>query len=312
MWKRRIQDVVARVAIPAIDQGIRQRTDDIQFAVGVTDSRLAQLLPPPKHLRDTEFKVFSQWGEDGIIQHLVSRLSPPRVFVEIGVDDYAESNTRFLAMKDNWTGAIFDGGTKHVDFLRRTGMAWRWSITPVSAFVTAENVNDLIVDAGISGEIGLLSIDVDGVDYWLWKAVTKVDPWIVVIEHNSAFGPTEAVTVPYDPEFRVTEAHYSWQYCGASLAALHALGQEKGYRLVGVGSNGINAFFVRDDVAGDLWDLTPAEAHVPARIRNARDRSGERTYTGDDHVVLLRSMRDQPVHVVHEGRSRTIADVFGV
>src|SRR4051794_33318194 len=78
------------------------------------ESRLASLLPEPRRLRDTEFKVFSQWGEEGILQILVSRLSPRDAFVEIGVGDYSEANTRFLARKDNWRGAIFNGGSAHI------------------------------------------------------------------------------------------------------------------------------------------------------------------------------------------------------
>jgi hypothetical protein len=84
-------------------------------------------------VRDAEFRVFSQFGEDGIIQFLTHRLAPPDTFVEIGVADYAESNTRFLAMKDNWRGVIFNAGTAHIEFLRTSEMAWRYSIDAVSS-----------------------------------------------------------------------------------------------------------------------------------------------------------------------------------
>jgi hypothetical protein len=296
----------------AVDGGVQARIDELRFSVGAMESRLAGLLPDPRHLRDTEFKVFSQWGEDGILQFLVGRLSPPDVFIEIGVGDYSESNTRFLAMKDNWRGAIYNGGTAHIDFLRRSGMAWRWSIAPVSAFVTAENVNDLILKSGMKGDIGVLSIDIDGVDYWLWREISAVSPWIVIVEYNSGFGSEKAVTVPYRADFMASRAHYSGLFFGASLPALHRLGTERGYRLVGVGSNGVNAFFVREDIAGDLWNLTPEAAFVPSRIRIARGPGGELTYTGEDHMRVLRSMRDLDVHVVDEKRDMPIAEVFAV
>jgi hypothetical protein len=300
------------LAQSVIDRGVQARIDELRFSVGVMESRLASLLPEPRHLRDTEFKVFSQWGEDGIMQFLVSRLSPPDVFVEIGVGDYSEANTRFLVMKDNWRGVIVNGGTAHIDFLRRSEMAWRWSVTPISSFVTAENIDALIMQAEIKGDIGVLSIDIDGVDYWVWRAISVVSPWIVAIEYNSAFGPEKAVTVPYRPDFMASRAHYTGVYLGASLAALHHLGAELGYRLVGVGSNGVNAFFVRDDVAGDLWNLTPEAAYVRSRVRTARGADGELAYTGDDHARLLRSMRDRKVHLVNEQRDASIAEVYAI
>ncbi|MFE9092939.1 hypothetical protein [Streptomyces sp. NPDC007264] len=306
MLKKSVMSLAQKV----VDRGVQARIDELRFSVGAMETRLGRLLPEPQHLRDAEFKVFSQWGEDGILQHLVSRLSPPDVFIEIGVGDYSESNTRFLAMKDNWRGVILDGGTAHIDFLRRSEMAWRWSITPVSAFVTAENIDDLILQSDIKGDIGVLSIDIDGVDYWVWRAISVVSPWIVVIEYNSAFGPDKAVTVPYRSDFMASRAHHTGLFLGASLPALHHLGAQLGYRLAGVGSNGVNAFFVRDDVAGDLWNLTPEAAFVPSRVRIARDVDGELSYTGDDHARLLYSMRDLELYLVQERRNASVAEAF--
>ncbi|MFF7977820.1 hypothetical protein ACFZDK_01630 [Streptomyces sp. NPDC007901] len=307
-----LKNAVLGLTQRAVSRGVQARIDELRFSVGAMESRLAALLPEPRRLRDAEFKVFSQGGEDGILQFLVSQLAPPDVFIEVGVGDYSEANTRFLAMKDNWRGAIFNGGTAHVEFLRRSGMAWQWSIEPVSAFVTAENIDELIVKTGIRGDVGILSIDIDGVDYWVWRAVRAVSPWIVVVEYNSVFGAEKAVTVPYRPDFMASRAHHTGLYFGASLGALHHLGTELGYRLVGVGSNGVNAFFVRADVAGGLWSLTPEAGFVRSRLRTARGLSGEPTYTGDDHAQSLRSMRDLGVHVVDENRDVSIAETFGV
>jgi hypothetical protein len=294
----------------AVDPQLRLRTDEVRFAVGLLESKMASLLAPPTKLQDTEYKVFSQWGEDGILQYLVGKLGPPTTFAEIGVADYWECNTRFLMMKDNWRGIVIDSGTAHIDNLRSSETAWRWSIDAVSAFVTADNIDELIAGAGLSDDIGILSIDVDGVDYWLWKAVSGVKPWIVVMEYNSLYGGEHAVTVPYSPTFSAAEAHYSWQFSGASLAALHHLGKAKGYRLVGVCSNGVNAFFVRDDVAADLWDLTPEEAFVQARFRAARGKNGALAFTGSDHRALLRSMRDRSLVRVDTDSVITIGDLY--
>jgi len=311
MLKRRVASALDRLVGSAVARRVEPSLDAVRLAVGVNESRLAQLLPEPARLRDTEFTVFSQWGEDGIIQHLIRRTSPPETFVEIGVGDYTESNTRFLVLKDNWRGAILNGGTAHQEMLVRTGMAWKYGVTAVSAFVTAENVDELIAGTGLTGDLGLLSVDIDGVDYWVLRAITVVRPWIVVVEHNSVFGPDAAVTVPYDPAFVASEAHYTGQYFGASLSAFHHWARGAGYRLVGVGSSGVNAYFVRDDVAADLWDLTPAEAYVRSRFRTARDRTGALAYTGDDHQALLASMRDLPLHDLRAGEQRSVGAVFG-
>jgi len=305
--RRRVDRLASATVGPLVDA----RVDEVRYAVGALDCRLAATGPAPRSLRDTELKVFSQWGEDGVVQHLVRTLSPSDTFVEIGVGDYAESNTRFLLTHDNWRGAIFDGGDAHVRFVRRTGLAWRHSIDAVSAFVTRENVNDLVRGAGISGEIGLLSIDVDGVDYWLWDAVDVVNPWIVVVEYNSAFGAEHAVTVPYDAAFTATAAHPSGQYFGASLAALEHLARAKGYRLVGATSQGVNAFFVREDVAGDLWSPTVGEAYARSRIRTVRDPDGSLAYTGDDHRAVLGAMADRPLVTVGDGGTTTIGRLYG-
>ena len=216
------------------------------------------------HLRNYGFRVFSQFGEDGILQHLIGNvpLANDR-FVEIGVEDYSESNTRFLVEKDDWHGLIIDADTTAPDFLRRTGLHTRRSVTFRQSFVTAENVNDLLRDE--PEDLALLSIDVDGNDYWLWRAV-ELRPAIVVVEYNNGFGPDEALVVPYDPGFVRMAAQPGGRYYGASLAAFEHLGREKGYALLGT-SDGPNAFLVRDDLLDGLKRVTAQECWRKARYR---------------------------------------------
>ena len=120
----------------------------------------------PMTLREAEFGIFSQWGEDGIIQYLVGRVPIERkAFVEIGVEDYRECNTRFLLCNNNWEGLIVDSGTAHLRTLEEEGLRWRYGIDGVSRWVTSDNVNGILEEAGMTGDIGLLSLDIDGVDY---------------------------------------------------------------------------------------------------------------------------------------------------
>lgn len=233
------------------------------------------------HLADAEFKVFSQFGDDGIIQYLLQQVDIPedkRVFIEFGVQDYQESNTRFLLMNDNWSGLILDGSSGNIDRVVADAQFWRHDLTAVAAFIDRDNVNDLFARNGFQGEIGLLSVDIDGNDYWVWESINVVNPIIVVCEYNSVFGTDHAVTVPYDPVFQRGAAHYSNLYWGVSLKALCSLASRRGYAFVGCNSAGNNAYFVRQDKLGSLRPLECAEGYVEARFRESRNRDGELTY----------------------------------
>ena len=258
---------------------------------------------------DAEFSTFSQWGEDGIIQYLLERTDlEDHSFVEFGVEDYSEANTRFLLMKDNWRGLIIDADSRHIDSILRSDLAWRYEICAVSAFVRTDNINELLVGNRMVGDIGLLSIDVDGNDYWILRAITAVQPRIIICEYNSAFGRHRAVTVPYDPNFVAAEAHYSRLYFGCSLAALNHLLSARGYLLVGCESHGANAFFVRSDVARTLSPLTPAAAYVASRFRSARNEHGQLTYL-NGHDAIRALIADLPLVDVTTGDHLLVGDL---
>lgn len=265
--------------LASILRGVRrlqQSVTAVQEALGRIESRQVRELDSTA-LADREFRVFSQWGEDGIIQHLI-RVVPvaQRVFVEFGVENYTEANTRFLLTHNNWSGLIFDGSEDHIRSVKKEALYWRHNLKAVAAFVTRENINTLLRENGLSGEIGLLSIDVDGNDYWVWEAIDAVQPAIVVIEYNARFGPERAVTVPYDAAFVRQKAHYSMIYYGASLAALVALGRRKGYAFVGANTAGNNAFFVRRELKPDsLPERSAAGGFVACQFREARDQEGK-------------------------------------
>lgn len=268
------------------------RLDRLIEAVGRIEARQVAS-DATTDLNAHEFRAFSQNGEDGIIQFLLSRVAVKnKLFVEFGVGDYSESNTRFLALHDRWSGLVLEGSAKDISRLKRDPSFWRYGVTAVSAFITRENINDLLAANGMTGEIGLLSIDVDGNDYWVLDAISVVRPAIVIIEYNHRFGPDRAVTVPYDPEFRRDRAHYSHIYYGASLRALCLAADRKGYAFVGCESFGVNAFFVRRDLMTDrLREVSVAEGYRRGRFREARDRRGRLAYlTTDEEAAILEPM----------------------
>lgn len=249
-------------------------------------------MPPGTSLSDVEFKVYSQWGEDGIIQYLIHQIPiENKVFVEFGVQNYTESNTRFLLVNDNWQGVVIDGDANNINFIKKDPIYWRYGLTAVHQFITTENINQIIDKAGIQGDIGILSIDIDGNDYWVWEAIEVVNPRIVICEYNSILGNSQAVTIPYDPAFSRFNAHYSGLYFGVSLAALCQLATKKGYVFVGSNSAGVNAFFVRKDCAGTLPVQTVQTGWRDSKVREARDQTGNLSFiSGEDRVRLIEEM----------------------
>lgn len=282
------------------------RLQKLQVAVG----RLESLIRARDggSFNSHELSVFSQWGEDGLIAHLVSRVPIERPwFVEFGVEDYSEANTRFLLMTQNWRGLVMDGSESNIRAIREDDISWRHELEARCAFITRDNINGLLQDAGFTGDIGLLSVDIDGNDYWVWEAIDAVSPRIVVAEYNSSFGPSAAVTVPYDPTFVRGKKHHSNLYYGASIAALARLATRKGYALVGGNTAGNNAFFVRRDVLVTLPEVTPEQAYRRAAFREGRDESGALTFA--DFATRVRTIGHLPVLDLDRGIEVAIADL---
>lgn len=226
-------------------------------------------------LHEAEFCAFSQWGEDGIIDWLVERLPGiPATFVEFGVEDYRESNTRLLLQLRNWRGLVMDGSQAHIRDIQIQEVYWRHDLQAKCAFIDRDNINTLLAEAGLRGEVGLLSVDIDGNDYWVWQAIDVVSPAIVVCEYNAVLGDRYALTVPYRADFQRTRAHHSNLYFGASIRAMIALGQSKGYTFVGTTSTGCNAFFVRNDLAPAVVNALEGIWAFPSAVREARDPEG--------------------------------------
>ena len=242
------------------------------------------------NLSEVEFQIFSQWGDDGIIQYLINKIEiPNKTFIEFGVESYKESNTRFLLINNNWSGYIIDGSQANIDFIKRDVISWACELHAETSFITAENINELLGRPNFGKEIGLLSIDIDGNDYWVWKAIDTISPVIVIVEYNSVFGVNHAWTVPYDPGFVKYEKHSSIIYYGASLKALCLLAAEKGYVFVGCNSRGNNAYFIRSDKMPTALSVkTPEEGYVVSKFREA-SVNGFRP-SGADRIKLLSNL----------------------
>lgn len=226
-------------------------------------------------LADVEFKVFSQWGDDGIIQWLISKLDiPNKTFIEFGVENYRESNTRFLLMNNNWQGLVIDGSEEHIRFIKNDILSYAHHLHAKHAFITKENINGLLSGLPFPSEVGILSIDIDGNDYWIWKEITTVNPVIVIVEYNAHF-KLNPWTIPYKADFTREINNAGMNYWGASLASFVDLAGEKGYQFIGCNSAGNNAYFIRKDMMADINPVTVEEGYEFAKFRETKDEMGE-------------------------------------
>lgn len=226
------------------------------------------------------YKIYSQNDEDGIIEEIFRRIGVAgRNFVEFGVQNGFECNTAKLLV-DGWHGLWIEAEPRFIqkmqihfkDFLANGSLAL------MEKRVTAENINALLEQKGITGEVDILCIDIDYNDFWVWKAIDIVRPRVVVIEYNSSLRPPLSLVVPYDPN-----RHWGGgNYFGASLSALVKLGSIKGYRIVGCCFAGVNAFFVREDICGDRFvePATAEEHYEPERYFTKFIPSGHKGVPG--------------------------------
>jgi len=219
----------------------------------------------PLRLERCGRKLYSQNDEDGIIAEIFRRIGErSRRFVEIGVEQGTENNTLAL-LYGGWSGVWVEGVEPYVRAIRERFPRWTADgrLRVVPAIVTAENVDSLLLAADAGGEVDLLSIDIDGNDYYVLEALTAVRPRAVVAEYNARFAPPIRWRMPYDPGFRWDGS----DHFGASLQSLGELMSGRGYALVGCNLTGNNAFFVRRELAqGKFQEPFDAANHYqPAR-----------------------------------------------
>lgn len=218
----------------------------------------------PKRLERHGFKVYSQYDEDGIIQEIFRRVgSSAKTFVEFGVGDGQENNSLKLLL-EGWRGLWIESSERATAQIREKfgDLISTDRLQLQKAFIDRDNINDLI-GPRFTGEIDLLSIDIDGNDLYILEAITVVQPRVIVVEYNGKFPPPMSISQRYNASHRWTGT----DYYGASLSALAKVADRKGYKLVGCGIVGLNAFFVRNDLVGERFQapFTAENHYQPAR-----------------------------------------------
>lgn len=226
-------------------------------------------------LSEVGFKAFSQTDEDGILLYIFSILGTVnRKSVEIGAGRGFECNTANLIVNHGWHGLLVDGDDTSVElgqhYYRTNPHTYVYPPKFVRAWITRENINNIICDNGFEGEIDLLSIDMDGVDYWIWEAINVIEPRVVVVEYQDIIGPEKALVAPYSDDFNAYKYPTTLgmpNYGGASLAAFTKLAKRKGYRLVGCNRYGYNAFFIKNPLGeNEIREIPVAECFKHPKV----------------------------------------------
>lgn len=209
-------------------------------------------------------KIYSQNEEDGITLEIFARIGTTnKIFVEFGVENGLECNTRALLFCD-WSGLWIDGNAKNVQFMQQlTNTIQSGKLAVEHDFITRENINQLISTNISEHEIDLLSIDIDGNDYHIFDAITCVNPRVVIIEYNAKFPPP----IQYCQQYNVNHRWDGSDDFGASIAFLNDKMNAKGYKLVACNLTGSNAFFVREELLEDkFYQAGDVKSHYqPAR-----------------------------------------------
>lgn len=264
----------------------RIELEKIRLLQGKALANWVKTVKEVESFQEVEFSVFSQVGDDGIIQYLINKLNiSNKTFIEFGVQDYIECNTRFLLMNNYWSGLVIDGSSDYINFIKKDYYFWKYDLKAIDKFITIDNINEIISSAGFREEIGLLHIDIDGNDYWIWDALHIVKPIIVIIEYNSSFGSERSITVPYSPDFVRFNAHYSGIYYGVSLKALIELGKNKGYTFIGCNSYGNDAYFIRNDHSHLFKEKNSDNGFIRSQSRQNRDTEGKLTSISDYEMI---------------------------
>lgn len=215
---------------------------------------LENKLPLPS-FSDTGFRVFSQNDEDGILLYIFSLIGfTNKILLDIAFANPIGSNSTNLLCNWGFYGLLIEGNPQDISESRNFFSTHPdTSVYPPKiehAWVTAENINPIVWNSNIPEEIDLFSLDVDGIDYWLWKSLTVVQPRVVLVETAAFLGRENSITVPYQPDFDRHNIHED--FYGASIPAFIKLGKEKGYRLVACNKYGFNLFFVRNDIGNTI------------------------------------------------------------
>lgn len=264
-----------------------------------------------KNLWDAEVKVYSQWGEDGILDYICEliELAKPRV-LEIGAGNFLECNSRFIAEFRNASVVAVDA---RADLLNAPlhSLKWKNHIELVNEWITPDNINSIIEFAEQNmNSVDIFSLDLDGNDYWILESANLSQFKIVVVEYNALFGSSYEVAVPRNDRFERHKQHASGLYYGASLKAFVELLEHKGFIFIGTNRSCVNAFFIKKNLRSKFETLKihDLDKYVDSTIRESRDSFGKLSFlAGIDRNIAIESL---PLWNIASQGMINVRDVF--
>ena len=257
-----------------LDSRIGTTEDELKYRIGISAIAAARCrYDNIQRIEEADLRVFSQYGEDGILDFITSRLGLLKpTFIEIGTEDYRESNTRFLYQRTNTKGLIIDSDTGLVVKVKAVLLDYYWKgdLLAISDFVTKENIVGLLKASDSSWyDTDIFSLDIDGNDYWIMREIIELCSFkVIVAEYNSYFGADLAISTPYRKDFNRTGYHFSNLCFGASLKAFVSLMAKNGYIFAGSNLNNSNGFWIREDLFSSLGITAPSTANLAIYTTN--------------------------------------------
>jgi hypothetical protein len=267
-----------------------------------------------KYLWDAEVKIFSQWGEDGIINYLCDVLDIVRPnMIELGAGNFDECNSRYLAENRNAGVIAVDSREDLVANVKSLDVYWKNHIFAVCDWITPESISRLLTFGKDNlGTLNILSLDIDGNDYWVLEQQNLEEFEILVVEYNALFGSRFPVTVPRNDEFQRKEAHFSHLYWGVSLRAWIHLFEKSGFVFIGSNRANCNAFFIHEAKVSKLHFNISDDFSIftDSRVRESRDEAGQLNYlSGDDR---LRAIENLPLINTVDKTELTVRDLLHI
>ncbi len=233
-------------------------------------------------VKDVGFRCYSQFDEDGIILYLLTLVgNKNKIVVEICCGDGQESMSANLIINHGFKGFLFDGSLKKIQaakkFFSKHKDCSLVKPTITNKWITKENINNILYDNGVEGEIDILVVDMDGVDYYIWEAIDKINPRICVFEVHNVIPHNVSLTVPYSDDFDYLKQDKKLQdFRSVSPTAMNKLSEKKGYTFVGNNKHGFNVFYVRNDLLNELLPKPSLESIYDNEWSKKRSKDWEK------------------------------------
>jgi len=277
----RFKQIIKKIIYNAIYKWLQEPNTQIEQAIIANQFRLMKKISTPGEMpsfKDVGFRVHSQFEEDGILLYIFSIIGTTnKRVVEIGAGNGIHCMAANLIINHGWEGLLFDGNKYNVErgikFYLNDQSTWLYPRIFKQAWITRENINQLISENGFKGDIDLLSLDIDGNDYYIMEAINVIKPRVIICETHDVIPSDLALTIPYQSDFdRMKGLHP--EFLGVSLLGMKKLLDKKGYRLVGSHRYGFNAIFMINNVGQDYFpEVSVENIHDNVYTKKSREKT---------------------------------------